>query len=110
MNILSNIFNRFRALYRARYEPENLRPLADMYWRSMLALMLVSIVGVIMFGLWEFVAVVDSLASAQGNANSTPPVALNRPELEATLHAYDARQEQFRASLSAPVTAKDPSR
>jgi hypothetical protein len=110
MNIFSDTWARLLALYRARYEPENLRPLADMYWRTMLSLMLISVAGVVAFGVWEFVAVVENLASGQNNDNSTPPVVLNRSQLETTLSIYGARQAQFQAAQSALVTVADPSK
>ena len=110
MNAISATFNRLRALYRASSEPENLRPLADMYWRFMLGLMLVSIAGVVMFGTWEFVAVIDRLTSLQNSGNSTPPVALDRYKLEATLSAYSERQARFQAALSARIIVGDPSK
>ena len=110
MKIFSDTFNRLRALYRARYEPENLRPLADMYWRSMLALALFSIVGVIVFGLWQFVAVVENLSAAQSGSTSASPVVFNRTKLESVLRAYDARQAQYDASASSAATVTDPSK
>ena len=110
MKIFSDTFNRLRALYRARYEPENLRPLADMYWRFILALALLSIVGVIMFGLWQFVAVVENLSAAQSGSTSASPVIFNRTKLESVLRAYDARQAQYDASASSAATVTDPSK
>ncbi|MEK7601167.1 MAG: hypothetical protein AAB480_01375 [Patescibacteria group bacterium] len=110
MKIFSDTFNRLRALHRARHEPENLRPLADVYWRSMLAFMLLSIVGVIAFGLWQFVVVVENLSAAQSGNSSASPVTFNRTKLEGVLRAYDARQAQYDASASGAATVADPSK
>ncbi len=110
MKIFSDTFSRLRALYRARHEPENLRPLADVYWRSMLAFMLLSIAGVIAFGLWQFVVVVENLSSAQSGNSSASPVTFNRTKLDGALRAYDARQAQYDASASGAATVADPSR
>ncbi len=110
MKVFSDTFDRLRALYRARHEPENLRPLADMYWRFMLALALLSVVGVALFGLWQFVMVVENLSAAQSGYSSAPPVIFNRTKLENVLRAYDARQAQYDASASNAVTVTDPSK
>ena len=110
MKFSSDTLNRLLAYYRARHEPENLRPLADMYWRALLALALLSVAGVIMFGLWEFVAVVESLTAAQSGTGTTPPVVLNRQQLETVLGAYDARQAQYRATEATRMTVNDPSK
>jgi hypothetical protein len=110
MKIFSDTFDHLRALYRARHEPENLRPLADMYWRFILALALLSVLGVALFGLWQFVMVVENLSAAQSGNNSASPVMFNRAKLDGVLRAYDARQAQYDASASSAVTITDPSK
>lgn len=110
MKVFSDTFDRLRALYRARHEPENLRPLADMYWRSVLAFMLLAVAGVIAFGLWQFVVVVENLSAAQSGNSSVSPVTFNRAKLDGVLRAYDTRQAQYDASASSAATVADPSK
>lgn len=109
MSSLTDIWTEFRERYVARHEPENIRPLAEMYWRGLLGLMLALVVGALLWGVWEFVGVLENLNATPMNS-STPPVALDRKLLEATLAAYEHRQAAFDALKSAPQTYVDPSK
>ncbi|TSC63178.1 MAG: Cu2+-exporting ATPase, partial [Parcubacteria group bacterium Athens0416_74] len=47
MNSLTHIWNSLSAFYEARHEPENMRPLAELYWRVLLVSALVALVGAV---------------------------------------------------------------
>ncbi len=95
MSISSNITAQLRALYEARHEPENLRPLAEAYWRMLLSLAALSIVLVLVYGIWVFVGVIQNLSSAGGGLKTAPQTSLDRKQLAGTLQAFDARRSQF---------------
>lgn len=110
MKYFTHAWRKARALYEARAEPENLRPLADIYWRGLLLSTLAAIVGVFLFGLWEFVAVVESLGASPEANKLTPQAILDRSYLEDVLGAYDERHTEYQAIQNAAVTTPDPSK
>ena len=101
------MFKDLQAFYAARNEPENMRPLAEVYWRALLTLGLLMVVGVLMYGTWEFFGVIANLSSA--DATTAPSSAtLDRNQLQNMLDSLNARQKGFDALPG--VTASDPSK
>lgn len=109
MSTITRIWAELRARYAARHEPENIRPLAELYWRGLLALALATIAGILMWGLWTFVDVVSTVSSAPASSG-TPPAVLDRKTLEATLEAYTARESAFNELKASPKSYSDPSK
>jgi hypothetical protein len=107
MTYFTNIFRQLRSLFDARHEPESLRPLAEIYWRALLSVAALCVVGILAYGVSEFVSVLDQLSSG-GAAMSNPPTVLDRNQLESTLRAFDARTTISNPLPSAGVV--DPSR
>lgn len=110
MSIFTDMLKRMRALYETRLAPERLRPLAEMYWRFLLVVALLSIIAILMFGVLEFVAVLEDLGSAQSAGSSASPVALDRSKLESTLTAYQAREAEYQSIQESPGAFADPSK
>jgi hypothetical protein len=104
-----DMLTRLRRLYERRLEPEYLRVLAEDYWRALLVFALCALIGLILFGVWQFIVVLEDLAGAQNGAGVKPPVAFSRPLLENTLSAFDAREAAYKARGSG-TTYKDPSK
>jgi len=108
MTTYTELWNTLRALYEARNEPENIRPLADIYWRLMLSCGLLLIVIAIGWGVWVFVAALSDLSSASPDTSSRP-AALDRNQLQAVLAAYQARGQALTAEESQTTHIADPS-
>jgi len=102
-------FRYIRDLYDARHEPENTRVLADLFWRVILVTTAFCIVAIIAFGSWQFITVLERLASAQ-RPEGTPPAALDRSELQAALTAFAQRETAYAELIARPVSVSDPSR
>jgi hypothetical protein len=109
MTISTNIFKAMKRIYERRLEPEYLRLLAEDYWRALLAFALCAFVGLILFGFWQFVTVLEDLSGAQSGPGVKPPVALDRTLLDKALAAFDAREELYSAAGSGQ-TFMDPSK
>lgn len=93
--------------YTARHEPESMRPLAEVYWRMLLLIGLVLVVGVLLYGASEFFGVIANLSS-DGPAKSRPAATLNRNQLQDTLQALHQRTQNFDAPPA--TTIPDPSK
>lgn len=101
------MFKDLQAFYVARHEPESMHPLAEVYWRALLSVGLVMVVGVLVYGTWEFFEVINNLGSAD-QAGPPRSASLDRNQLKATLEALQERSAQFDALHTAVVA--DPSR
>ncbi len=109
MNPLTSSWQKLQLLYQTRTEPEKVRVLAELLWRALLGLTLVSIVLVLVFGAWAFFGVLDDLSSPQGGG-ATPPVALDRSALKDTLSSYVGREAAYEAAQRGGGAFPDPSR
>lgn len=104
---LSFGFDRIREIYTARHEPENVRHIADFLWRIMLVISSIAFVGILAYGAWEFIAVMEALY-APPPARAVPAPPLDRASLESALAQFEAREAAFAATSSA-ATVPDPS-
>jgi hypothetical protein len=102
-------FTRVKEMYAARHEPENLRPLAESFWRMLLMIALLLMVGAAVFGVWKFIAVVHVIGAANG-APSSSRAALDRNRLDRFLSDLNARRASFEAAANAGISTPDPSR
>lgn len=110
MKFGSTIWRNLRETLSDRYEPEHIRSLADLYWRTLLVTAFVVLVFVFLYSTWGLLRVLNNL-SATLDTSAPPPPALNRSLLNATVRAFEDRKtrfEELKANPPAPV--KDPSR
>ena len=105
--MFTSIFKDFQSLYAARHEPENMRPLAEVYWRALLMIGLIMVIGVLAYGTSEFIGVMSNL-SAENPSNAPASTALNRPQLQSILSVAHNRQMRFDTPQTATPT--DPSK
>ncbi|MHB1087076.1 MAG: hypothetical protein ACYCZ0_05005 [Minisyncoccota bacterium] len=110
MSSLAHIWNSLRTFYEARHEPENMRPLAELYWRVLLISSLVALAGILSFGVWEFIGVTQKLNAGAGLKSSEQSDILTRKDLSEILDLYRARQAEFDAAKASRATVPDPSR
>jgi hypothetical protein len=110
MNSLTHIWNSLSAFYEARHEPENMRPLAELYWRVLLVSALGALVGILSFGVWEFIGVTQKLNAGADLKSSEQADILSRKDLSEMLGLYRARQAEFDAAKASRATVPDPSR
>lgn len=110
MSFLANIWNSLRNFYEARHEPENMRPLAEWYWRTLLTFAFSAIFLIIGYGAWGFFGVLNKLSEGDSLKRSDPPEVLSRAELAKILSAYSERQAAFDAAKQSRTTVADPSR
>ncbi len=99
-----------KQLYEARHEPENLRPLAELYWRGLLLLTLAAAGGVIAFGIWEFSVVMKTMSATSADAGAQQAAAIDKTQLENTLMKFSERKANFELSKSMGPALADPSK
>ena len=108
-----NIITRLRRTYEHRYEPEYARAFANLYWRSLLSLACIVVVGTFAYcAIVFFGALPQSSTDTPAVTSSIPAGAnLNRAELESTLNGFAARQASFNALKTDPTpSVTDPSK
>lgn len=110
MNFLTDIWRTLRTFYEGRHEPENMRPLAEWYWRTLLLVAFVSLWVVIAYGVWQFYGVLQKLNAGQNVRESRQPELLSREQLVQILDAYGARQARFVDEQETRPSLTDPSR
>jgi hypothetical protein len=110
MNFHLNIFSRIKDAWNYRSEPERTRFIAGIYWRSLLALLVCVAVAAIFLGIGELGAVMQaSSTEVSGTGGGTPSI--SRAQIQATLDIFSARQTDYQALSSAPVSSiGDPSK
>lgn len=104
--MFTSLFKDLRDLYSARHEPENMRPLAEVYWRLLLMIGLVMVALVIAYGIWEFVGVMNNLSSTDPSKPAS--ATLNRSQLQNVLTSNRERQQRFATPQVTGIT--DPSK
>jgi len=110
MTSINTTWTKLRAFYEARHEPESMRPLAEWYWRGLLSFSLFAIALILMYGIWEFVAVIRNLGAGDSLTRSAPAEILNRKDLDEALGAFQTRRSEYESAKSSPISAPDPSK
>lgn len=98
----------FKELYEARHEPENLRPIAEVYWRTLLIVALAAVALVILFGIWEFSSVLSTVTAANTDGAGQQKPAIDRAQLERALNAFSERKANFEMSKGLVPVVTDP--
>ena len=103
------IIDKLEDVYRHRNEPEALRMLATLYWRSLLIIALAMLVFVFLYSTWTLQGVLAALNTAPDTFTAAPSP-LDRASLESTLAAFDARTSTYANRAAHTSTFSDPSR
>jgi hypothetical protein len=82
------------AIIAARHEPEGVRILANLYWRTLLVAFLLIVTGVLMYGISGLLRVLNDL-NGTTSVSASPPSALNRATLNATIRNFENRRLHF---------------
>ena len=100
----------YKTIYESRHEPENLRPIAELYWRMMLLSAVVVVALSIGFGIWEFSAVMTTISSASSvsSAPQKPPV--DKAALEDAVTQFSQRTADYQYAQGILPTVTDPSK
>jgi len=110
MITFTDITARLRNFYDSRFEPEGIRPLAEMYWRTLMLIASLLCLAALLFGIWNLFSVFDTLSSL-ADTSPPPPAAFSSSALHALSGGFDARQTQFNTFTSNPPSAApDPSK
>ncbi len=100
----------FKELYEARHEPENLRPIAEAYWRTVLLGAIIAAGLVIFFGIWEFSAVMSTMSATTIDASTQQKTAIDRTQLESALAKFSERKANFELSKTTTPQVTDPTK
>ena len=109
MKFLTDILHSIRDIYAARFEPEGVRPLSDVYWKTLLVLAFLTLIGVFFYGTWGLLRVLEELGATNANG-TTPAPPLNRAALTGTLRGFEERQAEFERLKTSSSPVNDPSR
>src|SRR3989338_8881374 len=94
MRFAPPIFRRFGKVLSSRHEPEGVRTLANLYWRTLLLVAFVAVILVFVYGIWGLLRVLDDLG-AMVKVSAPPAPVLNRDVLDVTVEGINARRAQF---------------
>jgi hypothetical protein len=110
MKIFRRILRRVRDLYAYRYEPERLRMLAHIYWRTVLAGSCLVLVCAFAYGVWTLDAVLAQVEGAATSVGAKPSLPLDRVKLRTAIDAYEIRAARLDALSDDFSPIADPSR
>ena len=101
----TRMITRLHLTYVRRHEPEYSRAFADLYWRSLLVIACIIIVGVCAYSAAVFITALPQVNPDTAAAVSTISVKLNlnRTQLDATLSGFTARQTKFQTLQTSPI-------
>lgn len=103
----TSLFSSARAAWRAKSDPESVRPLARLFWR-------ITLVVVVITGAFIIAAAGYFFFTTQGTINSVDALPikrnqrLDRDKLDAALSAFEARERAF-SERAIPALSPDPS-
>ena len=110
INMKTPTHDSFKELYESRHEPENLRPIAELYWRGVLLCSLVAAGGVIFFGVWMFSSVISTMSAASESSGAQQAAAIDRTMLENMLVKFSERRANFELGKKIRPAVTDPSK
>ncbi len=111
MKFITGIVARLRDMYAYRYKPEQLQALANLYWRTVLCMLMLVTISAVCYGAVLLLAVLSP--SEAGNTlvshgSAVPP--LNRTQLQTALDGFAARQANYEFLKKNPSKSPDPSK
>ena len=90
-------------------EPDHVRRLADMFWRTLLGAAFLVLVLVFLYSTWSLARILEDLSIGLDTKGSPTP-AISRAEISATISAFEVRKTRFEALKTNSVAdVKDPS-
>ena len=89
-------------------EPENVRTIAVVYWRSLILLSFVLLATGMFYGYQQFNGVLETFTAIRP-VDSRPVASFSRNDLDKTVAAVDARVLRYASLQAAPLTDADPS-
>lgn len=100
-------WNKARTAWEFRHEPEHMKVLALIYWRTLLALSALTMLGFVVWGAVLLFNATQDLGSlpAQGGGRAGT---LNKEQLRETLEGFEARRARYEALKTAPIQIVDP--
>lgn len=108
MRFFTMLWKELRETLNDGNEPDHIRLLADLYWKAILLLALLTLVLVFLYSTWGLVRILGGLSAAL-DTSAPPPPALNRSELNATVRAFETRKMQFEdLKTNPPAAIRDP--
>lgn len=99
MNFLHAIWGPLREHYDARFEPEGMRELADIWWRFLLILAAIATLVALLGGISTLMSVLGAISESPG-PTTPPPPALSRSQLQQVLDALSARAAAYDGAAS----------
>ncbi len=100
----------FKELYEARHEPENLRPIAEAYWRGVLLLAVIASGLIIFFGIWQFSSVTSTMSAASETATAQQKPVIDEDQLEKALIKFQERKANFEMGKGVVPSVADPAK
>lgn len=91
------LFQNFRAMYAHRYEPEELRRLANIYWMLMISVAGVVVGASIFYGAWEYWAPLPEPGA--GTATVTQSAPFNQKDLATIVERLNKQKAEFEAKI-----------
>ena len=107
---MTDTHDTFKELYEARHEPENLRPIAELYWRVVLLSSIIAAIGIIAYGVWEFSSVMTTISTTSGGGATQQTPAIDRAQLEDALVQFSQRRANFDLSRAMIPSVADPAK
>ncbi len=97
----------YKELYESRHEPENLRPLAEVYWRAILIAEVCVLAAALGLVMWAYSVVHSNLETANqaGQAQASP---ISVDKIDAALDLISKREAALGATPAQSIPAESP--
>ena len=95
-------------LYSGRHEPENIRPIAEMYWTFLIVSSLVASLLILCIGVWQY-ARVNTILEGDSTTVNVQSQGIDRGELGKVLDVLQTRQSSLDSGNFDKSKFKDPS-
>lgn len=110
MTSARHVLRRIRDMYAYRFEPERLRVLADVYWRTVLLCAFAISIMTFAYGVWVLFDVLKRVEGTHMIQAARPSLPLDRAQLRAALNAFEERAKRADAVAEEFGQIPDPSR
>ena len=103
-----NFFKTAEVAYLDKQEPERLRSLAQLFWRSLLLLAVVTVISFLAYGALSLAAVLAP-AQTSDSVSTQASIGVDKTALDALLASYAARDAHYKEISTETDTVGDPS-